>query len=398
MNPQNAKAQLELAILNLEHLLEKQETAESEYQHFFEKNPIVFKVLRYSHFYPFTKESGKSLPQDEHTGLKPEPDFIVEAESGLFEIFEIKTPISKKLIIDSNEYRERFTAEISSYISQTVTYEHYFSRNPENRKRIKDIFGIDIHEDLDIKIVVGRDQYVDKVKVHQKAREYSYKIDIITYDDILNQLLSEHQRVYGIYEQLPGLSFHYLIRFRNAPINQRKYFFDIGKQVDKNRISFYLDETDDICFDVIDDVGRTHEVKVYSQENPILNQWIYLLCEFSITKDGFIMIVGVNGLEKDERVKHTRVNLNIPLQDITLGCDMAKTNFAYFDSAENLIYDRTLTFRDKHRLLKYFLEKYSNLGRVTKYIQFDGHHFMRRNKDGHFVQDEDNFKPRFRVE
>src|SRR5689334_22718770 len=142
MEPSKSKSELAQSIICLDKLLQKREKDEAKYQQFFEENPIVFRALGYRRALPFTKRSGRSLPRDEYSQLKPEPDFLVEKENNLFEIFEIKTPIAKELIVDSNKYRERFTSEITSYISQTVTYENYFTRNPMNREKVKELFGI----------------------------------------------------------------------------------------------------------------------------------------------------------------------------------------------------------------------------------------------------------------
>ena len=164
------KPKLIKAVLELEHLLEVDEKLEDSYQKFFEQNEIVFTVLGYKNFLAFTKASGNKLPKDESSELQPEPDFIVQRKNdGLFEIFEIETPVSKNLVTDKNPYREKFTSEVQSYISQTITYEQYFTRNPTNRQRVKELYGIDIQPDVDIKMVIGRNEYIDKSQIHQHA-------------------------------------------------------------------------------------------------------------------------------------------------------------------------------------------------------------------------------------
>jgi hypothetical protein len=394
----SVKTQLEVAILWLEDLLDSEERKEARYQDFFEQNPIVFTVLGYKGFHAFTKASGKTLPRDEHKDLEPEPDFIAQRVDGLFEIFEIKTPFWKKLRVDSNRYRERFTAEVSSYISQVITYEQYFTRNPENRRRVKELFDLDIHEDLDIKIVIGQRDHIDKVKVHQKAREYKYKIDIVTYDDILGRLIDEYERAHGEYEDLPGFSLHFEVRFRDYGVTQKKYFLDIGSDTAKNRVSVYLDHNDDVRFEVFDNVCKKHTVEIDTSEAKILEEWVYLVCEFGKAPDGFAMSIAVNGNEKDKRVKNTSIDLAVPLQNMMLGCDSNKQNFGRFDVAELLSYSRMLGFRDKYQLLRYFAQRYGDdLDDVRTYHEFDGHRFMYIVKSGDMVQDVEEFKPVFRT-
>ena len=96
MDMRERKIKISNAILWLENLIENKVSKESKYQEYFEKNPIVFEVLGYTEFYPFTKQAEQRLPKDNYTDLQPEPDFIVKNNNGIFEIFEIKTPIDKK--------------------------------------------------------------------------------------------------------------------------------------------------------------------------------------------------------------------------------------------------------------------------------------------------------------
>lgn len=395
------KSKLIKAILELENLLEIGEKYENCYQNWFEQNSIVFTILGYKNFYAFTKASGKKLPKDESNGLQPEPDFIVQREdNGLFEIFEIKTPVLKNLIIDKNQYRINFTAKFNNYISQTITYEQYFTRNPANRQKIKELYDIDIQPVVDIKIVIGRNEYIDKSQIHQHARRFVYKIDILTYDDILNMLNNYYFAHYGIYEDIPGFSFHFVVRFKNGDKGRRNYFFDLGMYSDRNRISFYLDEMNDFCFEVKDGRGKEYKVRVDKDGTNLFEQWIYLVCEFGKrSSEDFCISASINGLEKWWIViKDAPIDLSATLKNAFLGCDLNKRNFTRFDQAEQIAYSRTLKFKEKIQLLGYVNRKYQYLKLVEHYVEFDGSRFMYRDVDsGHFIQTESPFKPIYRI-
>lgn len=396
MEDTNVKSDLEISILRLDELLQSGESSEAKFQTFCEENPIVFQILGYRRFLQFTNKSGRDLPRDEYTNLKPEPDFITERENGLFEIFEIKTPVSKQLIVDSNIYRERFTSEVISYISQTITYENYFTRNPINRKKVNDLFDIHIHEDLDIKIVIGLNKYIDRIKIHQKCREYRYKIDIITYDDILNRLREEYNRLFRIYENLPGFSFHFVFQFTEQNKQRKSYIFDTGSNPDQNRISFFVEENCELCFRVIDNFKKTYIVS--ADQSQYSDEWIYLVCEFGKTTDGFIMTLGINGYERDKRVKNTIVNLDLSITTATLGCDLNQQNFGCFNIAEQLVFSQTLSFEAKYPLLNYINSKYDGLENITSWVEFNGSKFLYRDdKNRDFIQDKTEYKPIYRT-
>lgn len=309
MDSSEEKSKIEAAILGLEYLLEAEEKQEAQYQQFFEANSIVFSILGYDEAIPFTKESGKSLPRDDSTGLKPEPDFLVKRPDGLWEIFEIKTPISTDLMVTSNKNRQRFTAEVLSYISQTTTYEDYFTRNPANRAKIEEEFGVLIQEDLDIKLVIGLTKQLNKRKVHKKCREFRYKIDIITFDDILNRLEQERKRACKDFENLEGFSFHAVVRFRKPTILSPTYFLDMGNEKERDRISFFVRNQSEIVFSLHDHDGRFFDLGITTNFLEILNEWIYLVCEFGSAEDRFVMTASINGHEMDFRQKRQPVNL-----------------------------------------------------------------------------------------
>lgn len=389
------KLELQAAILGLEFLLETKEMKEAEYQRFFETNPVIFSILGYDQSVAFTKESNRSLPRDNDTGLKPEPDFLVKRPNELWEIFELKTPISKTLMITSNKYRERFTAEVLSYISQTITYENYFTRNPSNRKKVREQFGVTIQEDLDIKIVIGLSKSIDRKKIHKACRQLHYKVDIITYDEILDRLEDEYKCLFGIFENLDGFSFHAIVRFCESTQSGSKFFLDVGADLDHNRVSFFINEKSDISFNLRDQEGRVYDLGVIDASTNFLNEWVYLVCEFGYTDDSFIMLVYINGVETDLRKKDHPINLKISFDDMVLGADMSFKNFGFFDIAEKCLYSRTMTFKEHRRLLGYFSSTLKEVKSNAKYISFTGSMFMKRDEKGNFVQPDDSYKPKF---
>lgn len=309
----------------------------------------------------------------------------------------------RNLITDKNPYRKKLTSKVQSYISQTIFYEQYFTRNPTNRQKIKKLYGIDIQPDVDIKMVIGRNKYIDKSQIHQLSREFVYKIDILTYDDILNMLnmvltmINQNPVKDDKYENIPVFSFHFVIRFKNGDEGKRNYFFDLGTDLNRNRISFYLDEMNDFCFEVKDGRGKEYKARVDKDETNLFEQWIYLVCEFGNSSEGFCISVYMNGLEEVRLVKKKPIDLSATLKNAFLGCDLNKSHFTRFDQAEQITYSRTLKVEERVQLFGYVSGKYQNLNSVEHYVEFDGSRFMYRDGDsGHFIQTESPFKPIYR--
>ncbi len=354
------KHELIQVILELEVLLANKENYEKEYQKFFELNPIVLKILGYLNATPFTKESNKRLPKDEFTGLQPEPDFIAQNKQGLYEIVELKTPFYKKLLIDSNKYRERFTAEVISYIEQTITYEKYFSRNPANRKKVHELFGMDIQEDLPINIIIGMNDDIDRKKIHAKINQYSYRIDIITFDDVLNELKNEYSRIYAKYEGQVGISVQIVFKLHKEQKNGKRYIFDTGSQ-EKNRISLYYDHYKDICFEVIADNGKSHTIKIDSNHHNASIKLVFVHCEFANTESGFYMSISINGNEQEETIKRASVEFGPFKESLKLGADFNGKNGASMILGYTHVDIKTLDYRTKYAVLQTVYERYPEI-------------------------------------
>lgn len=63
------------------------------------------------------------------------------------------------------------------------------------------------------------------------------------------------------YEKMEDVSIWMVIQPDVMPRGGRKFIVDIG-QVEKSRLSIYLDEKNDLCFRVIDDYGEVHTAKL----------------------------------------------------------------------------------------------------------------------------------------
>lgn len=354
------KEDLTQAILWLEYLLSEKVLKESTYQKYFEANPIVFEVLGYTYSLALTKASGKSLPRDDFSGLKPEPDFIARNDHGIYEIFELKTPIEKDVILDKNKYRIHFTSSVSSYISQAATYDDYFD-NPANIQKVNSLFNINIQKKLPIKIIIGLNEYINKEEVYRQTTQYHKRIDFITYDDILNKLKNVYQNEFGQFENIPGLSFHVVFRVNSNTPNKRKYFVDIGDvdNLNKNRVSLYIDEKDNLCYEIIADNGISYKIHVEKDHFDFFNKLTYIVCEYASKNNGFYMSISVNGKEYETTLKHTYINVGNIQGRLTIGNDATHTQGFNGSLGMPKVFYHTIDYLTRQINFEEYNEKYN---------------------------------------
>ncbi len=363
---QKRKIALYNAILSLENLIKSGNVKESDYQHCLENNPIIFESLGYLEFYPFTKEVQKKLPRDEYTNLQPEPDFIVKNSKGIYEIFELKTPIDKKLTISSNEYRKRFTAEISSYISQTITYNEYFTENPKNRETVEQLFDIKIQKYIPQTIVVGLEKNIDVYELHHLSSRYKDSINIITYTKILDELEREYLKIQGGEEGIKGYSINLIIKCNEKQNNLRNYIFDMAENEKKNRLSIYFTNKKELCYEILSNEGKRYEIKLDKTQVDVINNVTYITFELGIFDDMFFLSVYINGIELEKRYIFLPLSFNLNNADGVIASDSIYKKYGCkFHLLRFSLNNHTMTFRER-TYLYHLMQPYGG------FLNFDG--------------------------
>lgn len=258
------------------------------------------------------------------------------------------------------------------------------------------MYGFEIQEVLDIKIII--DKFINQSKIHKLCRRLHYKIDIITYTEILNRLKTNYQDTYSEFENLPGFTLYLEIRINSINKNEENYILDYGKSENKNRFSIYLDKMGQLCSRVIDNDGKIHTVIVASDEIIHNNNWFYLNSEFGKTKNGFYHSISINGIEKESRVHNSKIEDFIEFNLATIGCSISMKQFSSFDDKMIMLFDKTLDYRAKIGIKELLETNLNNNENRNNYIRYDGTQYMSRNKQGDFEQTNQLFKPKFMEE
>ena len=126
---------------------------------------------------------------EEKTPIKP--DFFGIKANGFADIIEFKLPHLNGKSVVGDENRERFSAEISSYISQTRVYADYFD-DPNNRKWVHEHYGFEALKPKRI-IVVGRRFDFDSTQWVEIRSDYR-DLEIVTYDDLVDTVMAQFHK------------------------------------------------------------------------------------------------------------------------------------------------------------------------------------------------------------
>jgi hypothetical protein len=111
------------------------------------------------------------------------PDFFIINSSGYGDIVEFKKPLLNYAPINGKANREKFSAEVNSYIAQTRVYENYFD-DSQNRQWFKNKYGFEVYKPKRI-LVLGRDFQFDRSLLREIENDYK-NIKLMTYDELVD--------------------------------------------------------------------------------------------------------------------------------------------------------------------------------------------------------------------
>ncbi|EPS7820601.1 Shedu anti-phage system protein SduA domain-containing protein [Acinetobacter baumannii] len=118
------------------------------------------------------------------------PDFFI-SKGNRVDIVEFKLPSLKGNAVVGKENRESFSATLQSYISQTRVYSSYFD-DPNNRKWVKDNYGLDVYKPRRI-LIVGRRNDFTTDEWREIMSDYR-DLEIMTFDDLIDGVVAQFYR------------------------------------------------------------------------------------------------------------------------------------------------------------------------------------------------------------
>jgi hypothetical protein len=166
---------LNLAIQELEDLLNSPSSKESNFQKFFERNPDFVKTDEH-----IAVRSDIYLARDNQPTLKP--DFFLRPidPAKSWDLLELKLPTAPLYITKAN--RERLSQAVMEARAQLLTYQAYFDE-ADRRRVVETRYGVFAYRPR-MFVIIGRRGNVSPI-VASRADIVSDDIRLRTYDDVL---------------------------------------------------------------------------------------------------------------------------------------------------------------------------------------------------------------------
>ncbi len=335
-------------------LLAASGTPEAAYQRYFEEHPAALASLGYRRA---VSQPRLPITGDGHFI----PDFIVEPHNGPPELLDLKTP-DERIIIDRAR-REKFTANVESYISQLHDYREYFG-DTAHREACRGLTGFDVPASPSMVMIVGRDSGLDRLALHNQLQRRGQSLRIHTFDDIRADLLREHASRYGATEDLAGIAIYAVVSFHGGQVGRRRYFLDVCEAAALSRCSIYLDEADNVTFEVTDRDGRLIAISAGPSEGFELDRVYYLYCAYGASDDLTVLEIRLDDDLVAEQRLARRGNVSVALRDaldpeaMSFGADVTGKNNGALSLYEICLFSQIPTFSTRLEMALYFAEQY----------------------------------------
>lgn len=295
------------AIVDLYELIWRDQTAESQYQLFFEKHPVIFEVLGYDCQASFENRSRNNLPHDRDLNKDQEPDFIAGSSvKRHLEVVEIKTPIRGRMLVERRDGgRKKFRAEIEEYISQANEYKEHLERNQDARDAASAVLGFSTARNFGCTLICGLYSEQDAPEIKRLASIRN--ITFIFYDELFTILVKAYAEgrpmdtaLHDMPDELASsVTILVIVDIDNAQNNDPAYVFDVaGEHTSPFSLMCCAG---DLVFRFQETSGRYHEQLIQGAAGKILP----VLFEFAVSRRGTFISLRLWGdeVEVDQKIR-----------------------------------------------------------------------------------------------
>ena len=369
------RTKFENAISELKELLNQYSNGEDKFQSWFEEHSIVMDTLSFS----------SSIP---HPSLKTSngeifiPDFLVKLLNETWEVFELKLPYEK--VLKDKKRRNTFYAKVYQYCQQCIEYSEFFADSANRQNFVRDN-GFTIPSPPRSKLIIGRDNGLDRFELNKKVDQFSYPIDILTYDDILRQLEFDKLKVLGEYEDVKGLAIHVVAKIENS--SNQNCILSFGSKGDSNSLLIFVNTFGQMCYCLKDKSGKEITQTVDKTLSKFeFGKSMYFVFEFGFSADYTICSVEVNG--NYGSVIRTEV-MDMDLADLdenfVIGSNFDGTSSSNFELYEFIIWPKTFTLETRLEIRKNVIKRFLDNTEIPESrIVFYDNRFMYKNSNINF--------------
>lgn len=182
------------------------------------------------------------------------------------------------------------------------------------------------------------------------------RINLKEFEEYLNKEFPKlyEKRNIRSYEIESGHSYFSLVKLKDTNNNRKKYIFDSGVNLSQDRISLYLNETNDLVFRIIGKNKLPDSIIFRNQEALFKMPWL-LNCEYGIGKDFTLLSLYINdSLFVENRIPR-RIALSEPnnlRKELRIGSDIKGKNLGFFHIGYFNVQRNITNKNDRFELIK----------------------------------------------
>lgn len=374
------RTKFENAILALRDLLSQDSNDEYMFQSWFEEHTIVMDSLNFSSAIPHPSLKA----YNDETFI---PDFLVQLLNETWEIFELKLPYEK--VLKEKERRNTFYAKVYEYCQQCFEYSEFFA-DSTNRQNFERDNGFPIPSPPRSKLIIGRDNGLDRFELNKRIDQFSNSIDILTYDDIIRQLEFDKLKVLGKYEDVKGLAIHVVAKIEVS--GEQNSILSFGSNGDSNSLLIFVNDSGQLCYSLKDKNGKEITQTVDKDLSKLeFGKSMYFVFEFGFGSDYTICNVEVNG--NYGSVIRTGV-MDMDIEDLNgnlvIGSNFDGTSNSDFELYEFIIWPKTFTLDTRLGIRKDVINRFiNNLEIPDSRLVFYDNRFIYKNSNINFDKNSD---------
>jgi hypothetical protein len=129
--------------------------------------------------------------------------------------------------------------------------------------------------------------------------------------------------------EYPGFSFNLCALIKKNPSKGKAFIFDRGNFLDKERLSCYLNQDNELCFRILDRAGENHTMVIKNDTNGFyFDRLLFITCEYGEKENRSFQRVIINGKEIERYTfsKNFQLADKIKVEGSTLGADLNGEN------------------------------------------------------------------------
>jgi len=143
-----------------------------------------------------------------------------------------------------------------------------------------------------------------------------------------------------------GYSVSLMATIYNRIYDRQAYIFDIGNDINKERLSLYINKSDELCFRIIDSNEEIRTISVNSSTGYFrFNKLMFITCEYGEKDNKSFQRILINGKEVEKYLYSSNLQLakKIKLVGSTIGADLRGNNCSNILLKTNSIAHSTFT-------------------------------------------------------